>query len=49
MNVYIYAQGALPPNHNFAVPTDVKEWPAFLAKVKSLREAVGPSGKFLLL
>jgi hypothetical protein len=46
---YIYAQGALPPNHNLAAPTDVKEWPAFLAKVKARREAVGPSGKFLLL
>jgi hypothetical protein len=46
---YIHAQGALPPNHNLTCPKDVKEWPAFLAKVQALREAVGPPGKFLLL
>jgi len=46
---YIHAQGALPLNQNLTVPKDVKEWPAYLAKVKALREAVGPSGKFLLL
>ena len=46
---YIHAQGALPPNHNLTCPNDTKEWPSFLAKIKALREAVGPPGKFLLL
>jgi len=46
---YIYAQGALPPNHNLTWPKDTKEWSGFLAKAKALREAVGPPGKFLLL
>lgn len=42
---YIHAQGALPPNHNLMWPNDSKEWPAFLAKIKALREAVGPPGQ----
>jgi len=46
---YIHAQGALPPDHDLTVPTDIKEWPAFFAKVEAFREAVGPRGKFLLL